>query len=319
MYQTSMAENETHSSCEYQQNSITENETQCSFVSSRGILKSCDIHSSNPMSSVLTLNDFDFSGFRDGMTIYVPTSAIGDFVQIMPHLNGRFILVSGDCDWCAPNDVFPNSQDFIHFIDSPQIIHWYCQNCVFHQHPKVSPIPIGMDYHTMSYGDHVWGNKASPRKQEELLKTIFAEAPPLWERYVGCYANFQFAMTTRFAEQRANAINNIDHRLIYYEPHLKTREECWRTQSKFAFVLSPSGNGFDCHRTWEALNLGCIPIVLTTPIDEVYADLPVWIVNDWREVNVENMKRKIIEFKNKKFNRNKLKLEYWVNKIKNRK
>lgn len=302
-------------------NTCTEkDETHCTFASSRGLLKSCDIHSSNPISSVLTLNDFDFSAFKDGDTIYIPTSAIVDFMTgVMPHLQGRFILVSGDCDWCAPNDVFPQSTDFLRFIENNQIIHWYCQNCVFHQHPKVSAIPIGMDYHTMACGDHIWGNRASPLEQETLLKSISDEAKPFWERHLGCYANFQFAMTTRFAEHRANAINTIDHRLVYYEPYLKTREECWRNQAKFAFVLSPSGNGFDCHRTWEALNLGCIPIVLSTPIDEVYADLPVWIVNDWHEVNEANMKTVIDEFSRRKFNTNKLKLKYWVNKIKNRK
>ena len=27
------------------------------------------------------------------------------------------------------------------------------------------------------------------------------------------------------------------------------------------FVLSPAGNGVDCHRTWEALLMGAVPIV----------------------------------------------------------
>ena len=30
---------------------------------------------------------------------------------------------------------------------------------------------------------------------------------------------------------------------------------------KYTFILSPAGIGLDCHRTWEALCLGCIPIV----------------------------------------------------------
>jgi hypothetical protein len=30
------------------------------------------------------------------------------------------------------------------------------------------------------------------------------------------------------------------------------------------WVLSPPGNGVDCHRTWEALYLGVTPIVLRT-------------------------------------------------------
>jgi hypothetical protein len=51
-----------------------------------------------------------------------------------------------------------------------------------------------------------------------------------------------------------------------------------------AFVASPHGNGLDCHRTWEALALGCIPIVKRSPIDKVFQGLPVWIVGSWKEV-----------------------------------
>ena len=31
--------------------------------------------------------------------------------------------------------------------------------------------------------------------------------------------------------------------------------------SSYKFALSPEGNGIDCHRTWECLYLGVIPIV----------------------------------------------------------
>jgi tRNA U38,U39,U40 pseudouridine synthase TruA len=40
------------------------------------------------------------------------------------------------------------------------------------------------------------------------------------------------------------------------------RSELWRRHGGFAFVISPPGHGLDCHRTWEALALGCIPITL---------------------------------------------------------
>jgi hypothetical protein len=84
---------------------------------------------------------------------------------------------------------------------------------------------------------------------------------------------------------------------------------------KYAFVISPHGNGLDCHRTWEALALGCIPIVKSSGIDRLFDDLPVWIVQTWNEVNLENMKDKIEEFKNKTFNYEKLTLTYWKSKI----
>jgi hypothetical protein len=80
---------------------------------------------------------------------------------------------------------------------------------------------------------------------------------------------------------------------------------------KYAFVLSPQGNGLDCHRTWEALCLGCIPIVKTSGLDPLFADLPVWIVKDWSEVTLDNMKQVIEDYKSKTFNYEKLTLNYW--------
>ena len=44
------------------------------------------------------------------------------------------------------------------------------------------------------------------------------------------------------------------------------RRFVWETTAQFAFVASPPGNGFDCHRTWEALILGCIVIVQNSSV-----------------------------------------------------
>jgi hypothetical protein len=89
--------------------------------------------------------------------------------------------------------------------------------------------------------------------------------------------------------------------------------------TKYAFVLSPHGNGLDCHRTWEALILGCIPIVKRSLLDSLYEDLPVLIVYNWFNVNESLLNSTIKKFKSKVFNYNKLKLEYWINIIKNSK
>ena len=31
--------------------------------------------------------------------------------------------------------------------------------------------------------------------------------------------------------------------------------------SKYKFIISPEGNGIDCHRHYEAILCGCIPII----------------------------------------------------------
>ena len=43
-------------------------------------------------------------------------------------------------------------------------------------------------------------------------------------------------------------------------PHMP-RKELWAQYRKYRFGVSPRGNGLDCHRTWEMLYFGMIPIV----------------------------------------------------------
>lgn len=50
------------------------------------------------------------------------------------------------------------------------------------------------------------------------------------------------------------------------------------------FVLSPAGNGFDCHRTWEAMYLGAIPIVRKVHWPFRDKQLPVLVVNEWEDL-----------------------------------
>ena len=103
--------------------------------------------------------------------------------------------------------------------------------------------------------------------------------------------------------------------MIYYEPTRIERYESWKNQSEYAFIASPHGNGIDCHRTWEALCLGCIVIVKTSPLDDLYDGLPVLIVGEWSDI-CENLLLETIEkYKSMDFNYEKLTLNYWMNKI----
>ena len=83
----------------------------------------------------------------------------------------------------------------------------------------------------------------------------------------------------------------------------------------YAFVISPHGGGYDCHRTWEALILGCIPIVKTSKIDILYKDLPVLIVNNWIDINETLLAETVYNFSKITFKTEKLLLNYWNNEI----
>jgi len=296
-----------------------QDETQCKYVSSRGILKSCAVHSQNPVSSIRHLIGYDFSNMVSGDTLYICSSTIQFFItHVFPNCPISFVLVSGDCDESCPSGLFTSSQQFLEFIEDPRVLRWYSQNCMG-KHPKLFQIPIGLDYHTMQQGPHAWGAQTTALVQEQILSMIIGKAAPFYNRKPMAYSNYHFAMNTKYAYDRRDAYNQIPASCVFYEPNPVLRMRSWKTQSEYAFVISPHGNGYDCHRTWEALCLGCIPIVKMSALDPLYDGLPVWIVERWSDVSLESMARVITEFKEKHesghFDYGRLTLDYWMKKM----
>ena len=61
--------------------------------------------------------------------------------------------------------------------------------------------------------------------------------------------------------------------------------------------------------------MGCIPIMCAPDFQKMFEDLPVLIINDWSKINEKLLNETIILFKDKKFNYDKLTLQYWKDKI----
>ena len=49
-------------------------------------------------------------------------------------------------------------------------------------------------------------------------------------------------------------------------------------------MAAPRGNGLDTHRLWEALYLGCVPIVQSGPLDALYKRVGALVVRSWTQV-----------------------------------
>jgi len=248
----------------------------------------------------------------DNVVIYVNSDYIREFANVaLPY---TFILVSGFSDHTMPNDYFV-VDEFNRFINNPRMLHWHVANAHI-VHPKISQIPIGIDYHTLTNKSWYWGPQMPPIQQEAQLIRINSVNH---QRLVKCYSTFHFASYgDKFGTSRNDIVKQIPTDLVYYEPVQITREATWVNQSHYAFVISPHGNGLDCHRTWEALALGCIVIVKTSSLDCLYKDLPVLILNEWTELNQALLDLTLTEFKDKQFNLDKITLAYWKAKIRSK-
>ena len=206
-------------------------------------------------------------------------------------------------------------------VDLSKIKHVFALNCDV-RGPRVTGLPIGLDLHTVAAAGG-WGEpKMTPEEQEAQLVEIFFESP---DREPRIWADFQhsdtahagFNRAAQWGEDRKGIFDRLQKTgLLDYGPHMR-RSDVWRTRCRYMFTVSPHGNGLDCHRTWEDLILGCIPIVKTSPIDYLYEGLPVAIVKDWDEVTADNLKAWRTRFGNlwNPEYRKRLTNEWWIAKI----
>jgi hypothetical protein len=292
-------------------------ENECTIVSSYGIVRSCDIFPPNPKSSC---SDIDVSVYlrqdlQEGAKVYVCNSAIRNFLHfVLPFLKARIVLVSGNSDEEMPLGVL-TIDEFQTLISSPKIIRWFCQNFTGDESldpfGKVVRIPIGMDYHTLRAHIgmmHPWGAGCTPVEQDRTLQAIAGMAHPFNERRMLCYSNFHHSVFGIGARgDRQEAVRKIPREVVYYDDQFTDRATGWKRQSEFMFVLSPRGGGPDCHRTWEALALGCVPVLKSSGLDPLFENLPVLIVKDWSDITAELLR----SYKRPTQSLEKTKLAFW--------
>jgi len=71
---------------------------------------------------------------------------------------------------------------------------------------------------------------------------------------------------------------------------------------QYKFVISPEGNGVDCHRHYEALIAGCIPIMEYNPfIERKYKGCPILFTKDFSEITEEYLLAKYEEMVNQTY------------------
>jgi len=285
-----------------------EGETSCVFVGSKGLMKLCETRRSGPNDASEKWRARGLRGHRQGGRIYVHAPALGAFARhALPRIDSPFTLVTGDSIFdVSPEVLGANTVQAV--LDHPMLQHWHVQNLAF-DHPKVSLMPLGMDYHTMSRNRRPdWGPSASARAQEDLLHAIRALGRPLAERRVQGYCNWHFVLGNGDREQVIEALPDA---ACHYEPQRVERAESWRRNAGFAFTISPRGRGMDCHRTWEAILLGSIPLIPDLPINGLFADLPVVVVRDWATVTPDFLAAEQERILASEFDFAPLLLEFW--------
>jgi hypothetical protein len=296
------------------------------FVNSRGILLSCDVRPEKPISGSTDISylknlgstwkslQADFAHNKRSKppaSIYVCTDALPQFsLEVLPKINWKFNLVSGDSDTPVSPEV--QGDTFFSILNSTYLNGWFAQNKKT-SFDRLFLLPIGLDFHTL-WNDPLafGGGPLLPSSQESELRTVFENASSLSDRKIIMYCNWHFQINRGY---RLECLYKIDKNLCHFEDSYSNRLQTWKNQSNYAFVLSPEGGGMDCHRTWEALALGCIPIVKRSPISDLFQNLPVLIVDDWGDINLSMLRDALSRYEKPQLNKQELTLQYWANMI----
>lgn len=316
-------------------------ECNTNYVNSYGILTAMDVKPQNPDNDAPSVDPQDYLGkIKNQSTVYVISSALPDFVKrVFPRIprDVTFVLVTGAAITSVPFDDRQGGKggkpldwsqtQFEQFIDDSRIIHWFTQNLMA-KHPKLSAIPLGVDYRWLNrmeagkghIGGHAWGEKQTPQQQEEDLFKIVSASKPWPERETEAYADFVTSMgSMHHSRDQAKAmLSKVEQSTVHVEHARMDRIKTWEAIAQHKFVISPLGQGLDCYRTWEALMLGSVPIVPKSEFlsDELFEGLNVKQVSKWEELDVLSFEKTAPTLVNaREAHPEKLMLKYWLDKI----
>lgn len=249
--------------------------------------------------------EFDPEDVPTNSVIFVTPWGIEIFLKEVHHrIKNKYILLSH-----CYGPVFSLSS----YVNNPKILAWFGQaNSNAITFDKFTIVPLGI------FGtDQVFDERDKIILLLKQLKTV--------PKTKLLYSNFMV--------HKGEHVGRSERTMVY--DMFKTKPYCttitltpnWRKPfveymkevAEFKFTLAPEGDQHDTYRVWEALSVGSIPITHTSPLDGIFTDMPVIIVDDYNIVTEDYLNNKYEEMKNKKYNLEKLYMRYWVNLINSKK
>lgn len=235
-------------------------------------------------------------------------------LQYLVDLKRNFVLITTNCDYSAPNDVLgEKGMDLKHrLLMNPYLKMWFTNNAD-EIHPKIRAIPLGIDWHTpqmqqsrrdIAYLHELYFDfknreyKKVPLLERRKRKVAITFSNSMLDNDTKILPMSSSKLSMR--EKRRFCYDNLVHALrstdkIENIPFTKNRMEFWNKMKEYCFIASPHGVGEDCHRTYEALALGCIVLVqcrkesgLRPMFEEMReSGIRICIVDSWKHVTPE--------------------------------
>ncbi len=218
-----------------------------------------------------------------------PGADLETFTRVMKESNSTlpFDLITSDGDAPA-SDLARRSG----VLKLPNLRVWLAQNCDVNNN-RVQPIPIGLDLHTPSIIRNR-GLKGAVFNPQALVGRLGAFRKPAGHKSRKMLVLYDCGSDTHPERALAKRVLQTDSR-VFMLPHRLPLFELWQTYADFAFGVSVQGKGLDCHRTWEMIYAGMIPIMRHSSIDALFEGLPVVFVESWAQVQSLDLQKELIK------------------------
>jgi hypothetical protein len=159
----------------------------------------------------------------------------------------------------------------------------------------LQPFPIGMNVQFLGYRDEF--KKNSPGTHEKTV--LYCVTPDTDQRR---RPRGQNRRSIEFTLHERGIYNLPFYRGVAFYNALKDHKFC----------ISPEGNGIDCHRHYEALMLGCIPVVEDHPLmRQLYEGCPILWTKSYRDINETVLQRKYKEMLDQQWDFSRLFLSFY--------
>jgi hypothetical protein len=200
---------------------------------------------------------------------FVKTDYINQFYQqYLPHINYEFVLITHDAD-------NPVTEQYLPILQNRFLKKWFGMNCHV-IHDKLQPVPIGIANECWPHGD-----------KQALLDTANHEQK---NKKGLVYSNF--TKETNLNQRQDVALILKDLKNIFFENQKLPYKDYLNTLATYKFVISPPGNSIDCHRIWESIYIGTIPIVLKSVPMVYFKNCPILFIDKWEDLYEVDLEEK---------------------------
>jgi hypothetical protein len=188
----------------------------------------------------------------------------------------------------SDRNITPNMK---RLFERPNVKKVYAQNLLIPTDEKYRILPIGIANRMWKHGNTKLLHSVISKRNKKVNDVFF-----------------NFSVNTN-KKARSECHRILVSKGFKFLPNVP-QEQYLETLSTYKYCICPEGNGVDCHRIWECLYLGVVPICKNNTLSQnlLKEGFKIEVVDDWNSLDLNTLIQKYKPFEQ---DYTKLKIDYY--------